>query len=121
VSDARIHWLRTTATSLRTALTAAALTLLVGLGAASVLSAPQPPADQLGLSVQDEATSRMMERHHCSTTGFEPEVIPSSAVIRDLAGRVRLVSFDHGWAVFNDERPGELVAVCLGRPRAAGR
>ena len=120
MSEARLQWLRTTATSLRTALTAAALTLLVGLGAASVLSAPQPPAENIGLYVQDEATSRMMARHHCSTTGFAPDVIPSTAVIRNEAGRVRLVSFDHGWAVFNDERPGELVAVCLGRPRAAG-
>jgi hypothetical protein len=120
VSEARLDWLLTGVTSFRMALTAAALTLLVGLGAASVLSAPQPPAENIGLSVQDAATSRMMERHHCSTIGFEPDVIPSTAVIRNEAGRVRLVSFDHGWAVFNDERPGELVAVCLGRPRAAG-
>ncbi len=118
--DARTRWLRTTVISVRTALTAAALTLLVGLGAASVLGAPQPPAEDLGLSVQDEATSRMMARHHCSTTGFAPDVIPTSAVIRNEAGRVRWVSFDHGWAVFNDDRPGELVAVCLGGPRAGG-
>jgi hypothetical protein len=121
VPDVRISWLRATATSLRAALTAAALTLLVGLGAASVLIAPQPPADHLGLSVQDEATSRLLERNNCSTTGFEPDVIPRTAVIRNDQGRTRLVSFDHGWAVFNDERPGELVAVCLGRPRAGGR
>ncbi len=119
MSDARIHWLRAAATSLRTALTAAALTLLLGLGAASVLG---EPADQehLGLSVTDEATSRLLERHRCSMSGFEPDVIPATAIIRDLDGRTRLVSFDHGWAVFKRERPGELVAVCLGRPRAAG-
>ena len=117
---ARVHWLRTTVTSIRTALTAGALTLLVGLGALSVLSAPQPPAEQLGLSVQDEATSRILERNNCSTTGFGPDVIPAAAVIRDGHGRTRVVSFEHGWAVFNNERPGELVAVCLGRPRAAG-
>ena len=121
MSDVRIHWLRTAVTSFRTALTAAALTLLVGLGAASVFSAPQPPAEPLGLSAQDEATSRMLERHQCSMTGFEPDVIPATAVIRDRMGRTRLVSFDRGWAVFNNEQPGELVAVCLGRPRAAGR
>jgi hypothetical protein len=121
VSDVRAHWLRTAVTSVRTALTAASLTLLVGLGAASVFSAPQPPSDDdIGLSVQDEATSRLMERNQCSTTGFDPDVIPATAVIRNQAGRTRLVSFEHGWAVFNDERPGELVAVCLGRPRAAG-
>ncbi|MDZ5619753.1 hypothetical protein [Nocardioides bizhenqiangii] len=121
MSDVRIQWLRTAATSLRTALTAAALTLLLGFGAASVLSAPQPPAAQVDLSAEDEPTSRLMERHQCSTTGFEPGVIPATAIIRDQAGRTRLVSFEQGWAVFNDERPGELVAVCLGRPRAGGR
>lgn len=106
--------LRTAATSIRTAMTAGALTLLVGLGALSVLSAPQPPAEHLGLSVQDKATSRILEHNQCSTHGFEPEVVPTTAVIRDASGRVRVVSFDHGWAVFNRERPGELVAVCLG-------
>ncbi len=117
----RISWLRTAVMSFRTAMTAAALTLLMGLGAASFLDSPEPPADHLGLSVQDEATSRLLERNNCSTTGFEPDVIPSAAVIRDRAGRAKVVSFDHGWAVFNNERPGELVAVCLGRPTSARR
>jgi len=117
---AQNHPLRTVATSIRTATTAAALTLLVGLGAVSVLGAPQPPADHLGLSVQDEATSRLLERNRCSTTGFGPEVIPATAVIRDRSGHTKVVSFERGWAVFNNERPGELVAVCLGRP-ASGR
>lgn len=113
---------RTAATSVRTAMTAAALTLLVGLGAISVLSAPQPPAEHLGLSVEDEATARLLERNNCSTTGFEPDVVPRTAVILDRTGRTRVVSFDHGWAVFKRERPGRLVAVCLGRtPVAAGR
>ena len=116
----RVRWLRTAVTSIRTALTAGALTLLVGFGALSVLSAPQPPAEHLGLSVQDEATSRILERNNCSTTGFGPGVIPTSAVIRDAHGRTRLVSFDRGWAVFNNEQPGELIAVCIGRPRAGG-
>ena len=118
--DARVHWLRTAVTSIRTAMTAGALTLLVGFGALSVLGAPQPPADRLGLSVQDEATTQLLERNNCSATGFGPEVIPGSAIIRDGKGRVRLVSFDHGWAVFNKERPGQLIAVCMGRPRAGG-
>ncbi|PWN03197.1 hypothetical protein DJ010_08740 [Nocardioides silvaticus] len=101
-------------------MTAGALTLLVGFGAMSVLAAPQPPAQQLGLSVQDEATTKLLERNRCSTTGFAPDVIPASAIIRDGNGRTRVVSFDHGWAVFKKERPGELVAVCLSRPRAIG-
>ena len=113
-------WLRTAVMSFRTAMTAAAITLMLGLGAASVLSAPQdPPSEQLGLSVQDEETSRLLEANNCSTTGFAPDVIPTTAVIRDRVGRTRLVSFERGWAVFNRERPGELVAVCLGRDKPA--
>ncbi len=113
--------LRTVATSVRTATTAAALTLLVGLGAVSVLAAPQPPADHLGLSGQDEATSRVLERNRCSTTGFGPDVIPATAVIRYRSGHTKVVSFERGWAVFNNEQPGELVAVCLGRPASGSR
>ena len=115
VFDVRTQWLRTTVMSLRTALTAAALTLLMGLGAATVLAAPRPPAEQLDLSVQDESISRLLKRHRCSTTGFDPTVIPATAVIRDSAGITRVVSFEHGWAVFNNERPGVLVAVCVGK------
>lgn len=121
MDDVRTHWVRTTVTSLRTALTAAALTLLVGLGAVSVIAAPQPPAQRIDLSGQDEATNRLLERNNCSTTGFDPDVIPESAVIRDGAGRTRVVSFDYGWAVFNRERPGQLVAVCLGPSHSSRR
>lgn len=115
-------WLQTAVTSIRTALTAAALTLLVGLGAMSVISPPPaPPADHLGLSGENRAIDRILERNRCSTTGFQAEVIPESAVIRDRMGRTRVVSFDHGWAVFTRDRPGELVAVCLGKlPTAKG-
>jgi hypothetical protein len=48
-------------------------------------------------------------------------VIPATAVIRDGAGIIRVVSFDRGWAVFNNERPGVLVAVCLGTARLDAR
>jgi hypothetical protein len=113
--------LDTAATSVRSALTSAALTLLLGLGALSVLTAPQPPADRAGLAVEDRPTHRLLERHRCSTTGFGPDVVPASAVIRDGKGRLRLVSFDRGWEVFSNERPGTLVAVCLGRPDDRGR
>ncbi|MEZ0577175.1 hypothetical protein [Nocardioides sp. MH1] len=113
--------LRTAALSIRTAMTAGALTLLVGLGALSVIDGPHPTPDHLGLSVQDKATSRILERNNCSLHGFDPDVIPSTAVIRDSSGRTRVVSFDHGWAVFKKERPGELVAVCLGREQRRQR
>jgi len=108
-------WLRTAAASFRTALTAASLTLVAGLGTISVLTQPQPPAE-LGLS--SRPMDRMLERNNCSLTGFPPEVVPRTAVIRDADGRTRLVSFDRGWAVFNGDRAGELVAVCLGPDRS---
>lgn len=106
--------LESTVLSLRSALTAGGLTLLVGLGAMSVLGQePTPPTDQLGLSAR--GLDRMLERNHCSTTGFGKDVIPSKAVIRRPDGSTDLVSFDRGWKVFNGDKPGELVAVCLGR------
>lgn len=105
--------------SARTALTAGGLTLLVGVGAISVISAPPEAAvpEQIGLS---SGLDRMLERNHCSTTGFEPDVIPSKAIVINARGVSELVSFDHGWEVFEGEKPGELVAVCLGR-RASAR
>ena len=108
-------WLRTATTSLRGALTAAALALVAALGAISVLTQPQPPAE-LGLS--SRPMDRILERNACSLTGFPPEVVPRSAVIREADGRTRLVSFDRGWAVFNGDREGDLVAVCLGPDRS---
>jgi hypothetical protein len=107
----------TTVMSLRSALTAGGLTLLVGLGAMTVLGAPQatPPTEHLGLS--SHGLDRMLERQHCSTTGFGSDVVPAKAVVRHPGGDTELVSFDEGWQVFNGEKPGELVAVCLGRSR----
>lgn len=106
-------WLQTAAVSLRTALTSATVTLTVALGALNVLTMPQPPAEELGLSATP--MDRLLERHRCSVTGFAADVVPGSAVIVDAVGETRLVSFDHGWAVFNGDRPGRLVAVCLDR------
>jgi hypothetical protein len=108
--------LRAAATSLRTATTAASLTLVAGMGAMSVLAQPPQAPAELGLSARP--MDRMLERNNCSLTGFPPDVIPASAVVREADGRARLVSFDLGWAVFNRERPGELVAVCLGPDRS---
>ena len=109
----------TTVLSLRSALTAGGLTLLVGLGAMSILGQPQetPPTEKLGLS--SHGLNRMMERQHCSTTGFGSDVVPAKAVVTQPNGETELVSFDYGWQVFNGKKPGELVAVCLGRSHDA--
>lgn len=108
------RWSRMTVHALRTATTVAALTLLVGLGAVQVAPDSQPPAgtDRLGMSAGP--LDAMMEQNRCSTTGFDRDVIPSTAIVRTPAGDVELVSFDRGWAVFSGEVAGELVAVCLG-------
>lgn len=106
--------------TVRTALTAAGLTILVCLAAISVIGAPPQaaPTQQLGLA---SGLDKMLERNNCSTTGFGPEVIPSKAIVTSPGGITELVSFDYGWKVFEGKRPGELVAVCLGRkPVAAG-
>jgi hypothetical protein len=111
--DVRPRWFRAALTSIRTATTAGAMTMLVGLGALSVIAAPQPQApEQIGLS--SRPLDAMMERNRCSYTGFDRDVIPSTAIIRTPEGETQLVSFDHGWAVFSGEAAGELVALCLG-------
>jgi hypothetical protein len=58
-----------------------------------------------------ERVARLGERYHCSRTGLADGEIPLHAVVlRD--GRVRLTSFDEGWAVYRGERPGRLMSVC---------
>ncbi|MDN5744956.1 MAG: hypothetical protein L0H31_07530, partial [Nocardioidaceae bacterium] len=56
----------------------------------------------------------MMRHNHCSSTGFDHDVIPSKALIRTPAGETELVSFDQGWQVFTGDAAGRLLAVCLG-------
>ncbi len=111
------RWARMTVHALRTATTVASLTLLVGLGAVQVAPEPRPPAgtDRLGMSVGP--LDALMEQNRCSMTGFDRDVIPSTAIVRTPTGDVELVSFDRGWAVFSGEVAGELVAVCLGPER----
>ena len=117
-SDVRPHWFRVAVTSLRTATTVAGLTLLLGLGALSVIAAPQQEQpEQLGLSARP--LDQMMEHNRCSFTGFDRTVIPSKAVIRTPEGVTKVVSFYRGWAVFSGEAAGDLVAVCLGPEQSA--
>ncbi|MCX6399162.1 MAG: hypothetical protein NTX33_04420 [Propionibacteriales bacterium] len=107
---------KVTVQAIRAASTAGALTLLVGFGAVNMISDPQPtaPAEQLGMS--SGPLDALMEKNRCSFTGFDRNVIPSKAIVRTPEGETELVSFDHGWAVFNGDVAGELVAVCLGAP-----
>jgi hypothetical protein len=113
------RWFRAAVHSVRTATTVAALTLLVGLGAISVITPPPPaaPAQQIGMS--SGPLDAMMQRNRCSFTGFDRSVIPSTAIVRRPDGATELVSFDRGWAVFTGQADGELVAVCLGPEAAA--
>lgn len=69
------------------------------------------------LQTRSAPVEQAIRRHDCSVVGFDAGVEPRSALVR-RAGRVRLVSFDDGWAVFTGERPGELIAVCLADYRA---
>lgn len=56
-------------------------------------------------------TARLIAQHHCSETGFGPDVVPGSALVR-RGSTVHVVSFDVGWATYTGARPGTLVAVC---------
>lgn len=108
------RWARTAVQALRTATTVAAMTLLIGLGAVSLVTPPQSsgPTDRLGMS--SGPLDDLMQANRCSFTGFDRKVIPSTAIVRTPAGETELVSFDRGWAVFSGDLPGQLVAVCLG-------
>lgn len=60
-----------------------------------------------------QVVQRVMTKHQCSTSGFGTEKDPSSALITNSQGKLRMVSFEKGWDVFTGNRPGTLVAVCL--------
>lgn len=54
---------------------------------------------------------RLNARFGCSPRGLDEGVIPLHAVVlRD--DRVRVTSFDEGWAVHLGDRPGTLLSVC---------
>lgn len=119
VSVTSPSWLRVSVQALRTATTVAALTLLVGFGAIGSTST-RPPADPARrIDMASGPLDAMMQQNRCSFTGFERDVVPSTAIVRAPDGTTELVSFDEGWAVFLGEAAGELVAVCLG-PAFAG-
>jgi hypothetical protein len=99
----------------------AALGALLTLVVAGGLHAAAPSAQPDGTGPSD-SSRRVVERavadHHCSYSGFGAKAVPASALIRTTDGKLRQVSFDVGWQVYNGSRPGTLVAVCLDRPGA---
>lgn len=97
----------------KAAITSGAIVLLVSAGALALVSEP-PETDRSQLDLSTSRVDAMFERNRCSVTGFGSDVIPARALIRRESGRTAMVSFDHGWAIFSGERPGELMAVCLG-------
>jgi hypothetical protein len=56
---------------------------------------------------------RLIDRHDCSTTGFDTAT-PVSALVRTADGRLRLVAYERG--LFTLARTGSVVAVCLDDP-----
>ncbi len=76
------------------------------------------PTSTVGFSpVEAEAlrAESLMRHYECSTVGLDEGVFPEHALVRyagDPVGRVSFVSFGEGWAVYEDETLGELLAVC---------
>jgi len=66
---------------------------------------------------QPGQVQRLIDRHDCSTTGFEATT-PLSALVRGPDGRLRLVAFERG--LFTLARAGSVVAVCLDQPPVHG-
>lgn len=108
----------------KAAVLASVLTLSVGVGVGVGATAEQDgPKAEVAVAADSytRVVQRIMDRHQCSTTGFAPETVPASALIRTNQGRLRVVSFDAGWSVFTGERPGSLVALCLGQEPPPGK
>lgn len=88
------------------------LVLAVSAGVADP-AAPEPSPPTLATDFSGQDVHAKLREHRCSTTGFAPDVQPSSALVRNPRGKLEVVSFDEGWEVFTGDRPGLLVAVCL--------
>jgi len=86
-------------------------------GAVQVSGAPVEQQVPSVIESRNAALLKAIDRHQCSTTGFGADRVPSSALIRTPRGRMSLVTFDQGWAIYTGDRPGRLLAVCLAQPR----
>lgn len=93
---------------------------VISIGAATHVQAEpaEPPA--VTSPQVDTALQQLMADHRCTTTGFPDGGIPTSTLLRNPDGQLRVVSFSRGWAALQGTAPGELVAVCLG-PRERTR
>lgn len=89
------------------------LLTLVVLGGLRATTANAHPSGPAKTDPYQQLVARAVSDHQCSYSGFGGNQIPASALIRTSQGELRQVSFDEGWAVYNGERPGTLVAVCL--------
>lgn len=97
------------------AFTVAGLLLVVGgAGVAQVRQSVEPRTTPWVEQPRPSApVSRLMERYDCSSLGYGDGVSPQSALVREPGGRLRVVTFDEGWAVYTARGKRELVAVCL--------
>lgn len=88
-----------------------ALTISAGVGASV---APQPAPHTLALDSYAGVDAHAISEHRCSTTDLDPRTQPEAALVRTPRGALEVVPFDEGWQVFTGDRPGLLVALCLG-------
>ena len=99
-----------------TAAKGAALGALLSLTVVGGLQTSSSTSGTAAGSVSD-AYERVVERavpdHRCSLPGSGSQAPAGSALIRTSGGHLRVVSFERGWDVYNGDRPGRLVAVCV--------
>ncbi len=93
---------------------------VLALGAdpgAAVGQGPAPlDAGQQLLTSRPAPLERQLARHDCSTTGFDTDQQPVSALVRSARGSLRFVDFDTGWRIYTRHGAATLVAVCLAAP-----
>lgn len=94
------------------------LALTVGI-AVTAAADEQVPLPIVTTDSYTQDVQRVMAKNRCSTSGFGPDTVPTSALVTDRLGKLRMVSFDRGWDVFTGHRPGTLVAVCLAQKPAS--
>lgn len=104
---------RTALTVAKTALGSAVVVAMLGTqvgGTATTHTDQTTSVDPIAARID-----ALMAREDCSYTGFGSDVIPATALLRTDAGKVRVVSFARGWAAYEGEATGTLIAVCRGR------